>query len=140
MSGIAPFVLYSIRVVIMSEPLRIDKFLWSVRIFKTRSLATDACKKGRVLIDGQPVKASRLVKANEEIEIKKPPVVYTYKVIAFPKSRVGAKLVPEYITDLTSEEELLKLQKTDSFFIKRDKGTGRPTKKERRLLDKMKRK
>ena len=124
----------------MSETLRIDKFLWSVRIFKTRSLATDACKKGRVLIDGQPVKASRLVKANEEIKIKKPPVVYTYKVIAFPKSRVGAKLVPEYITDLTSEEELLKLQKTDSFFIKRDKGTGRPTKKERRLLDKMKRK
>ncbi len=124
----------------MSEALRIDKFLWSVRIFKTRSLATNACKKGRVLIEGQPVKASRFVKVNEEIDIKKPPVVYTYKVKDFPKSRVGAKLVPEFITDLTSEEELLKLQKTDSFFVTRDKGAGRPTKKERRLLDQMKRK
>ncbi len=117
---------------------RIDKYLWSIRVFKTRSMATDACKKGKVRIDGQQVKASRLVKAGEEIEVKKPPVVYTYRVKGFPKNRVAAKLVTEYAADLTTEEEMAKLKMQDDFFIRRDKGTGRPTKKDRRIIDKLK--
>jgi len=117
---------------------RIDKYLWSVRVFKTRSMATEACKKGRVKIDGQQVKPSRTVKQGEEIEVKKPPVLYTYKVLEFPKNRVAAKLVPAYSEDLTSEEEMGKLKMQDDFFVKRDKGMGRPTKKERRIIDKLK--
>jgi ribosome-associated heat shock protein Hsp15 len=117
---------------------RIDKYLWSVRIFKTRSMATDACKKGRVKIDGQTVKPSRILKTGEEIEIRKPPVSYTYKVTGFPKSRVSAKLVPDFTKNLTPPEELEKLKMQDDFFIRRDKGTGRPTKKERRIIDKLK--
>ncbi len=117
---------------------RIDKYLWCIRLYKTRSMATEACKKGRVLINGQAVKPSRIVKAGEEIDIKKPPVVYTYKVLGFPKNRLSAKLVPDYASDLTTKEELSKLKLQDDFFIKRDRGTGRPTKKERRIIDKLK--
>jgi ribosome-associated heat shock protein Hsp15 len=116
---------------------RIDKFLWAIRVFKTRSLATEACKKGKILIDGIPLKASRIVKQNDVLEIKKPPVVYSYVVKDFPKSRVSAKLVSEFVQDITSPEELSKLEMSDSFFIKRDRGTGRPTKKERRNIDKL---
>ncbi len=117
---------------------RIDKYLWSVRVFKTRSLATEACKKGRVKIDSQQVKPSRMVKEGDEIEVKKPPVLYTYRILGFPKSRVSAKLVPGYVKDLTPQEELDKLKMQDDFFIRRDKGMGRPTKKERRIIDKLK--
>jgi len=106
-----------------------------VRVYKTRALATEACRKGKVLIDGIPVKASRLVKQGDSIEIKKPPVVYAYSVKDFPKSRISAKLVNEYIQDITSPEELKKLEINESFFVKRDRGTGRPTKKDRRTID-----
>ncbi len=114
---------------------RIDKFLWSVRVYKTRALATEACKKGKVLIDGTSVKASRLVKQGDSLEIKKPPVVYSYIVKDYPKSRISAKLVSEYLQDITSPEELKKLEVNESFFVKRDRGTGRPTKKDRRTID-----
>ena len=114
---------------------RIDKFLWSVRIYKTRAQASEASKKGKILIDGIPAKASRLVKEGERLDVKKPPVVYSYIVKGFPKSRISAKLVSEYVHDITSSEELKKLEFNESFFVKRDRGTGRPTKKERRTID-----
>jgi len=119
---------------------RADKFLWTVRIFKTRGLSTDACKKGRVMIDGHPIKPARNIKNGDVIEIKKPPVIYTYKVLNQPKNRIPARLVSEFIADLTSPEELARLEMRDTFFIRREKGKGRPTKKERRLIDKIKRK
>ncbi len=114
---------------------RIDKYLWAIRIFKTRVIATEACKKGKVLIGGVPVKASRLVKQNDILEVKKPPVVFSYVVKDFPKSRISAKLVSEFVQDITSPEELKKLGINESFFVKRDRGTGRPTKKDRRTID-----
>jgi ribosome-associated heat shock protein Hsp15 len=117
---------------------RIDKFLWFVRIYKTRALAVEACKKGRIIISNVAVKPSRNVTSGEIINIKKPPVVYSYIVKNFPKSRISPKLVKEYIDDITSPEELLKLEMQESFFIRRDKGIGRPTKKERREIDKIK--
>lgn len=122
----------------MIKETRIDKFLWAVRIYKTRSLSTEQCKKGKVLIDGQVVKPSRLVKPGDSIEVNKTPVVYSYLVTSIPGNRVSAKVVYDFITDTTSEEELLKLKMQDNFFIKRDKGAGRPTKKERRTIDKLK--
>ena len=121
-----------------AEDTRIDKWLWATRIFKTRSQAIEACKKGRIIINEVPVKASRLVKIGEEINVKNPPVVYTYKIKALLNNRVSAKLVNEYLENLTSEEELLKLKiKNDNFFVGQ-KGRGRPTKKERRIIDKLK--
>ena len=116
---------------------RVDKFLWTVRLFKTRTLAMEACKKGRVFISGMPVKPSRIVKVGEKIEISKSPVLFSYHIKDLPKSRISAKLVSGYIEDLTSPEELNKLHNKDVFFVKRDRGTGRPTKKERRLIDKV---
>lgn len=118
-------------------PTRADKFLWNVRLFKTRAQAAEACKKGRITIGGIPVKPSRLIKEGDIIEVKKNPVLYSYKISALPKSRVTAKLVPDFLHDITPQEELDKLTMTDSFFIVRDRGAGRPTKKERRLLDKI---
>lgn len=115
--------------------LRADKFLWAVRVFKTRSIAAEACKKSRVQIGDMNIKASREIKAGDIIQVTKVPVSYSYEVISIPKNRVSAKLVSDFIIDKTPEEELLKLSSSDSFFIKRDKGTGRPTKKERRIID-----
>ena len=117
---------------------RVDKFLWSVRVYKTRAKSTEACKKGRVIIDGIDAKPSKTVKEGDLITVKKPPVNYSYKVLDYPKSRVSAKLVDNYIEDITPEEEKEKLKITDSFFIKRERGAGRPTKKERREIDKLK--
>ncbi|MDT8400221.1 MAG: RNA-binding S4 domain-containing protein [Bacteroidales bacterium] len=117
---------------------RIDKFLWSVRIYKTRSMATEACKKGRVIINELPVKASRLVIAGEIIKVKKTPVLYTYRIKGIPPSRVAAKIVDTYLEDHTPEEEKIKLdmkQKTQVLY--RYRGRGRPTKKERRDLDRL---
>lgn len=119
----------------MGKAVRIDKYLWAVRIYKTRSLAAEACKKGRVLMDEMPVKASRTVMAGDRIQVRKMPVIYTYAVKDPIEKRVGAKIVMNYVEDLTPEEELQKLTMQDDFFIQRDRGTGRPTKKERRLLD-----
>lgn len=119
------------------DKCRIDKFLWTVRIFKTRTLASDACAKGRVLVDGQVAKASKEIKGNESITVRKPPVVYSYKVKALPGGRLPAKTVHEYLEDCTSIEELNKLKINETFFIKRDRGMGRPTKKERRVIDRL---
>ncbi|MEN8204309.1 MAG: RNA-binding S4 domain-containing protein [Bacteroidota bacterium] len=122
----------------MPKTVRIDKYLWAVRVFKTRSLATEACKKGRVTIGDAPAKPSRMVSSGDVIEVKKMPVLYSYKVLDPIEKRVGAKIVDNYVENITPEEEFHKLELQDDFFVKRDRGAGRPTKKERRLLDDLK--
>lgn len=116
---------------------RIDKWLWCMRVFKTRTIATDACKKGRVTINGAPVKPSRTIKIGETLEVRKPPITYTFKVLAIPNGRLGAKLVPEYLENLTpqSQYDLLEMSRI-SGFVDRSKGLGRPTKREGRELAK----
>lgn len=122
-----------------NKTVRIDKYLWSVRLYKTRSIASDECRKGRVLIDKIQVKPSRLVASGEIVVVKKPPVNYTYRILDPIENRVSAKLVEKYLLDLTPEEEKIKLDVRQSAgIVFRDKGTGRPTKKERRLIDKLK--
>ena len=121
----------------MTKTVRIDKYLWAVRLYKTRTLATEACKKGRVSMDDMPAKPSRTVTAGDVIQVRKMPVVYSYRVKDPIEKRVGAKIVDQFVEDITSQEELQKLEMQDDFFIKRDRGAGRPTKKERRLLDDM---
>jgi ribosome-associated heat shock protein Hsp15 len=116
---------------------RIDKWLWAVRIFKTRSQASEACRKGRIIINGIQVKPSRDIRTGEIILIRKPPAVYTYRVISLLQKRQSAPLAKECYEDLTTIEELNKLKINDTLFFKRDRGAGRPTKKERRILDKM---
>ncbi len=118
------------------QEVRIDKWLWSVRLFKTRTLAIEACKKGRVMIKDVPVKPSRMVKRDEVIQIKKSPIIYSFQVVDLIERRVGAKLVPNYMKDVTpaSEYQILEMSKM-SGFVDRARGTGRPTKKERRELD-----
>jgi ribosome-associated heat shock protein Hsp15 len=118
--------------------IRIDKYLWAVRIFKTRTLATEACDKGRVLIGDVNVKPSRSVKVGEIITVKKPPVVHTFKVLALLNNRLSAEKVKDYVIELTTEEELQKyhIMRAGAFVV-RDRGAGRPTKKERRQLDKL---
>lgn len=115
---------------------RIDKWLWAARIFKTRTLAAEACKKGRVTMGGAQLKPSKMVKAGEVIDIRKPPITYSFKVLQAIEKRVGAKLLPEIIENVTSptQYELLEMSKI-SGFVNRARGTGRPTKKERRDLD-----
>lgn len=115
---------------------RLDKWLWSARIFKTRSIAADACKNGRVTIGGVKQKASKMVKEGDVIEVRKPPVTYSFKVLKAIQNRVGAKLVPEVLENVTPKEqlELLEMNRI-SGFVDRARGTGRPTKKERRELD-----
>lgn len=122
----------------MKTDQRIDKFLWSVRIYKTRSMATEACKKERVIINDIPVKASRLVTAGEIIKVKKTPVQYTYRVLAIPPSRISARELDSYLEDQTPGDEKMKLEmKEKTQVLYRFRGTGRPTKKERRDLDKL---
>ena len=106
-----------------------------MRLYKTRSLATEACKKGRIIISGMEVKPSHEVKPGETIFVRKLPVVYTIRVKELINNRLPAQRVKDYMEDLTSPEELEKLKINDGVFFKRDRGTGRPTKKERRLLD-----
>lgn len=115
---------------------RIDKWLWAARIFKTRSMAADACKKGRITIGGSQVKPSRMVKPGDVVGVKKSPVTYSFRVLQAIEKRVGAKLIPEILEDVTPKEqyELLEISRV-SGFVNRAKGTGRPTKKERRELD-----
>ena len=122
-----------------NKPIRIDKFLWSVRIFKTRSIASDECRKGRIIINNIQVKPSRIVTKNEIITVKKPPVVFTYKIIEPIENRVSAKLVEQFVEDLTTKDERDKLDLKQPVAVGyRNKGTGRPTKKERRLIDRLK--
>jgi len=115
---------------------RIDKWMWATRIFKTRTIATDACKKGRVTIgDGTVAKPSRLIHAGDIINGRKPPVTYSFKVKALTENRLGAKLVPDYLENITpqSQLDLLEVVKI-SGFVNRRKGLGRPTKREGREL------
>ncbi|GHU79627.1 heat-shock protein Hsp15 [Bacteroidia bacterium] len=116
--------------------VRIDKWLWATRIFKTRTVALEACKKNRILVNDSPAKPSRMIRIGDIISVRKPPVTYSFKVLGLTSNRVGAKLVPEYLENITPPEqyEILNLQKI-SGFVDREKGTGRPTKKERRDLD-----
>lgn len=118
--------------------VRIDKYLWAIRAFKTRTEAADACKGGKVKVDGVSAKASRDVKAGEIIKIRKGAVEYTYRVVEPTEHRVGAALVPQYAENLTPESELDKLKApVETFFVTRDRGAGRPTKKERREMDEL---
>ena len=117
---------------------RIDKWLWAVRIFKTREMATKACTGGKIKIDGTAVKASRNIQQNDVIQVRKDVVKYLYKVRTIAEKRMGAKLVPDYLEDITPKEELVKLKSSQKQLIQtRGKGQGRPTKKERRMMDKM---
>lgn len=117
--------------------VRIDKWLWAVRIFKTRTIATDACKKGRVMLGDIIAKPSRMVKVGDVVNVRKPPVTYSFKVLALTENRLGAKFVPEYMENITdqSQLDLLEIVKI-SGFVDRRKGLGRPTKREGRELSK----
>ena len=120
----------------MADSTRLDKYLWSIRVFKTRSEATDACRGGKVTVGGQDAKPSREVKAGDMIQVRKGPVLYTYKVLQPIDRRQGAALVSQYAENLTPESELGKLHAPhESFFVVRDRGAGRPTKEERRQMD-----
>lgn len=119
-----------------NKEVRIDKWLWAVRIFKTRTIAIDAIKMGRVTIGGQKVKPSRTVNVGDVIDVKKPPITYSFKVLALAENRMGAKLVPGFMENVTKREQLDLLEMNRiSGFIDRAKGLGRPTKKDRRDID-----
>ncbi len=122
-----------------NKTVRVDKFLWSVRIFKTRSMASEACRRGKVIINNIQAKPSRIVSRNDIIIIKKLPGIYTYKVIAPLEKRIAPKMIADFIEDITPEEEKTKLYIKNSLANGyRQKGTGRPTKKERRHINKLK--
>lgn len=120
------------------DEVRIDKWLWSVRIFKTRTVASEACKKGRVMIGDLSVKPARIIRVGEIVQVRKPPVTYSFKVLALSDKRMGAKLVPQFMENVTPSDqyELLELKKI-SGFVDRQRGQGRPTKKERRDIDQL---
>lgn len=121
---------------IVMDEVRIDKYLWSIRVFKTRSEATDACKGGKIRVNGADTKPSKAVKRGDVIVARKGPVTYTYKVLELVDKRQGARLVPNYAENLTPAEEIAKLRApVETFFLKRDRGAGRPTKKDRRQMD-----
>ena len=115
---------------------RLDKWLWAARIFKTRTLASEACKKGRVSSNGTTLKASKIVKEGDVINVKKPPIIYSFRIKQAIEKRVGAKLIPDVLENVTRPDqyELLEMNKI-SGFVNRARGTGRPTKKDRRSLD-----
>lgn len=115
---------------------RIDKWLWAARIFKTRTIAADACKNTRVAVNGVSVKPSRMVKVGDVVAVRKPPVTYSFKVLKTIEQRVGAKLLPEIYENVTTVDqyELLEMNRI-SGFVDRARGTGRPTKKDRRAMD-----
>lgn len=120
----------------MADTARIDKWLWAARIFKTRSIAADACKNSRVTINGVNVKPSHMVKAGGTVSVKKPPVIYSFRILQCIEQRVGAKLIPNIYENVTDPKqyEILEMSRI-SGFVDRARGTGRPTKKERRSLD-----
>jgi ribosome-associated heat shock protein Hsp15 len=120
------------------QDLRIDKYLWAVRIYKTRTLAAEACLKGQVTINEMPVKPSHHVRIDEVVIVRKPPIIRTYQVLRLLHNRLSAEKVKEYIMETTPEEEfrkldLARLQKN----AVRDKGTGRPTKRDRRQIERL---
>jgi ribosome-associated heat shock protein Hsp15 len=115
---------------------RIDKWLWAARIFKTRSIAADACKNSRVSVNGVQVKPSRMVKEGDVVAVRKPPVTYSFKILKTIEQRVGAKLLPEIYENVTTPDQYELLEMTRiSGFVDRARGTGRPTKKDRRQMD-----
>ena len=118
------------------DEVRIDKWMWDTRIFKTRTIAADACKKNRVMIGGVNMKPSRMVKVGDVIQVRKPPITYSFEVLALTDRRMGAKLVPNYLKNVTTPDqyEILEMNKI-SGFVNRAKGLGRPTKKDRRELE-----
>ena len=120
----------------MAEQARIDKWLWAVRIYKTRSIAAEACKKGRVSIGDRTAKPAHNIRVGDIVNVKKAPITYSFRVLKCAENRVGAKLVPELMENITSQEqyEILEMSRI-SGFVDRARGTGRPTKKERRDLD-----
>ncbi|MBR4186858.1 MAG: RNA-binding S4 domain-containing protein [Bacteroidaceae bacterium] len=120
----------------MNNEARIDKWLWAARIFKTRTIAAAACKRGQVSMNGTQLKASRTIKAGDVVSVRKPPITYSFRVLQPIERRVGAKLIPEILENVTTPDqyELLEMSKI-SGFVGRAKGTGRPTKKDRRSLE-----
>ena len=118
------------------DEVRIDKWLWAVRIFKTRTIAAEAIKKGRVIVGGVAVKPSRMIRVGDVVQVRKPPVTFSFKVLALSDKRMGAKFVPQFMENITPPDqyELLELNKI-SGFVDRQRGTGRPTKKDRRNLE-----
>ena len=120
----------------MNDSARIDKWLWAARIFKTRSIAAEACKNGRITIKGFNVKPSHTIKAGDVVSVRKPPITYSFEVLKPIEQRVGAKLINEIYNDVTAPEqyELLEMNRI-SGFVDRARGTGRPTKKDRRQID-----
>lgn len=118
------------------DSVRIDKYLWAIRVYKTRSEATDACNGNKVKLNGVNAKPSKAVKIGDTLEVHKGPASFTYKVLQLSENRMGAPMVPDYADNLTPESELNKLHAPkETIVLKRDRGTGRPTKKERRELD-----
>lgn len=116
--------------------VRIDKWIWAVRIFKTRTIAAEACKKGRVMINDVVVKPSRTVKVDDTVKVRKPPITYSFRVLALTENRLGAKLVPDYMENITPKSELDMLDIVRiAGFVDRRKGLGRPTKREGRQLE-----
>ena len=121
--------------------VRMDKWLWAVRIFKTRSKAADACSGNKVMVDGEPVKPARSVRVGEVVEVKHPPIIRTYKVLGLLERRVAAKIAVEFVEETTPPEELDKLKRHGAtVFEYRDRGLGRPTKKDIRAINKLKKK
>lgn len=118
------------------DSVRIDKYLWAIRVFKTRTESADACNGNKVKIGGVNAKASKSVKIGDVLEIRKGAVLLTYKILQLTENRMGASLVPDFAMDLTPESEKAKMHAPrETVMISRDRGTGRPTKKERRTLD-----
>ena len=118
------------------DEARIDEWLWASRIFKTRTIAADACKNGRITVNNVLVKPSRMVKTGDVIGVRKPPVTYSFRILKTIEQRVGAKLLPEIYENITTPDqyELLEMNRI-SGFVDRQRGTGRPTKKDRRQMD-----
>lgn len=120
----------------MADSTRIDKYIWAIRLFKTRSEATEACNGNKVQLNGVAAKPSKTVKAGDSISVRKGAVQYSYKILKIAENRMGAQLVPEFAENLTPQSELDKLHAPrETFFVKRDRGSGRPTKKDRREMD-----
>ena len=120
----------------MADSVRIDKYVWAIRLYKTRSEATEACNGNKVLLNGSPVKPSKAVKAGDTVSVRKGAAQFTYRVLQPAEQRMGAVKVPEFAENLTPQSELDKLHAPrETFFVKRDRGAGRPTKKDRREMD-----
>ena len=116
--------------------MRVDKFMWAVRVFKTRSMSSKHCREGRVTCGDQTLKPARDLKVGEVVEVRKGAVRFRYEVLSFPRNRVGAALVPDHVRDVTAPEELEKLEIIRLAQQDRPRGIGRPTKRDRRDWEK----